>query len=158
MGKISDQSVMPPSPAIRSEANDASTVRSHGASSQRIPTLQMDPTLERMEFTPKHSHELSCLQLACDLTATQRRMEEMEQSLRAEISDLREEIRSNPRVAFSRNTVSRGIRDRRRLSSDEEFGLRNGAEERFRDVLDLELTSRARRRTRRRRLSNRSDL
>ena len=83
MGKISHQSVMPPSTAIRSEANDASNVRSHGAASQRISTLQTEPTVERMEFTPKHSHKLSCLQLARELKATQRRMEEMERSLRA---------------------------------------------------------------------------
>ena len=83
MGKISHQSVMPSSPAISSEANDASIVRIHGAASPRIPTLQTEPTVEKMEFTPKHSHELSCLQLACELKATQRRMEEMERSLRA---------------------------------------------------------------------------
>ena len=64
MGKISHQPVMPPSPASNSEANDASIVRSHGAASQRIPTLQTEPTVEKMEFTPKHSHELSCLQFA----------------------------------------------------------------------------------------------
>ena len=72
-----------------------------------------------MEFNLKHSHELSCLQLACDVKATQRRMEEMLRSLRAEISDLREEIRANPRVALSRNDVPRGTRDLRRLTSDE---------------------------------------
>ena len=33
MGKISHQPVMPPSPATRSEANDASIVRSHSAAS-----------------------------------------------------------------------------------------------------------------------------
>ena len=89
MGKIPHQPVMPPSPAISSEANDASIVRSHGAASQRIRTLQTEPTVERMEFTPKHSQELSCLELARVLKATQRRMEEMERSLRAEICDLR---------------------------------------------------------------------
>ena len=47
LGKISHQSVMPPSPATRSEANDASIVRSHGAASQRIPTLQTEPTVEK---------------------------------------------------------------------------------------------------------------
>ena len=47
MGKISHQSVMPPSPAISSEANDVSIVRSHGAASQRIPTLQTEPTVEK---------------------------------------------------------------------------------------------------------------
>ena len=65
-----------------------------------------------MEFTPKRSHELSCLHLARELKATQRRMEEMERSLRAEICDLREEIRVNPRVALSRNNVPRGTKDR----------------------------------------------
>ena len=158
MGTISHQSVMPLSLAISSEANDASIVRSHGAASQRIPTLQTEPTVERMEFTPKHSHELSCLQLARELKATQRRMEEMERSLRAEIYDLREQIRANPRVALSRNNVPRGTRDRRRLTSDEEFGFTSGAEERIQDVLDREITPRARRRTRRRRLSHRSYL
>ena len=99
MGKISHQPVMPPSPAISSEANDASIVRSHGAASQRIPTLQTEHTVEKMEVTPKHSHEFSYLQLARELKATQRRMEEMEQTLRAEIPYLREGIRANPRVA-----------------------------------------------------------
>ena len=149
---------MPPSPAISSEVNDASIVRCHGASSQRIPTLQTEPTLERMEFTTKHSHDLSCLQLAHELEATQRCMEEMERSLRAGISDLREEIRANPRVALSRNNVPQGTRDRRRLTSDEEFGSETGAEERIHDVLDREITPRAPRRTRRRRLSHGSGL
>ena len=158
MGKISHQSVMAPSPAISSEANDASTVRSHGAASQRIPTLQTEPTVERMYFTPKHSHELSCLQLARELKATRRRMEERERSLCAEICDLRGEIRANSRVAMSRRNVPRGTRDRRRLTSDEEFGFTTGAEERIQDVQDREVTPRARRRTRRRRLSTRSDL
>ena len=111
-----------------------------------------------MEFTPKHSQELSCLQLARELKAARRRMEEMEWSLRAEICDLREEIRANPRVALSRNNVPRGTRDRRRLTSDEEFGFRTGAEERIQDVPDCGITPLARRRTRRRRLSTRSDL
>ena len=66
---------MLPSPAVSSEANDASIVRSHGAASQRIPTLPTEPTVERMEFTPKYSHELSWLQLARELKATQRRLE-----------------------------------------------------------------------------------
>ena len=47
IGNISHQPVMPPSPATRSEANDASIVRIHGAASQRIPTLQMEPTVEK---------------------------------------------------------------------------------------------------------------
>ena len=158
MGKISNQSVMPPSPAMSSETNDTSIVRSHDAASQRIPTLQPEPTVERMEVAPKHSHELSCLQLARELKATQRRMEEMERSLRAEICDLREEIRANPRVALSRNNVPRGTRDRRRLNSDEEFGFTTGAEERIQDVLDREVTPRTCRRTRRRRLFTASDL
>ena len=158
MGNISHQSVMPLSPAISSEANDASIVRSHGAASPCIPTLQKEPTLERMELTPKHSHELSCLQLARGLKAIQRRMEEMERSLRAEICHLREEIRANPHIALSRNNVPPGTRERQRLTSDEEFGFTTGAEERIRDVLDREITPRARRRTRRRRLSYRSDL
>ena len=111
-----------------------------------------------MEFPPKHSHELSCLQLARELKATQRRMEEMERSLRAEIRDPREEIWANPRVALSRNNVPRGTRDRRRISSDEEFGFTTGAEESSQDFLDCEITVRARRRTRRRRLSHRSNL
>ena len=111
-----------------------------------------------MDFTPKHSHELSSLQLAHELKATHRRMEEMERALRAEICDLREEIRANPRVALSRNNVPRGTRDRRRLTSDEGFGFTTGAEDRIQDVLDREITPRARRRTRRRRLSHRSDL
>ena len=88
MGKISLQSMMPPLPAISSEVKDASIVRSHGAASQRIPTLQTEPTVERMDFTPKHSHELSCLQLARELKATQRRMEEMERSLWSARGDL----------------------------------------------------------------------
>ena len=96
MGKFSHLPVMPPSPAISLEANDASTVRSHGAASQPIPTLPTEPTVERMEFTLKNSHELSCLQLGRELKATQRSMDEMERSLRAEISDLREEIRPIP--------------------------------------------------------------
>ena len=73
MCKISHLPVMPPSPAISSEANDASIVRSHGAASQRIPTLQTEPTVEKMEYTPKHSRELSCLQLARELKATWKR-------------------------------------------------------------------------------------
>ena len=158
MGKMSHQPVMPPSPEISSEVNDASIVRSHGAASQRIPTLQTEPTVEKREFAPKHSHELSCLQLARELKATQRRMEEMERSLRAEICDLREEIRANPRVALSRKNVPRGTKDRRRLTSGQEFGFKTGAEERIQDVLDREITPRARRRTRRRRLFTRSDL
>ena len=100
-----------------------------------------------MEFAPKHSHELSCLQLARELKAIQRRMAEMEQSLSAEICDLREEIRANPRVALSRNNVPRGTRDRRRLTSDEELGFTTGAEERIQDVLNREITPRARKRT-----------
>ena len=69
-----------------------------------------------MELTPKHFHEFSCLQLTSELKATLRRMEEMERSLRAEICDLREDVRANPRVALSRNNVPRGTRDRRRLT------------------------------------------
>ena len=42
MGKISHESVMPPSPAICSEPNNASIVHSHGATSPRIPTLQLN--------------------------------------------------------------------------------------------------------------------
>ena len=158
MGKISHQSVMPPSPAISSEGNDASLVRSNGAASQRIPTVQTEPTVKRMEFTPKHSHELSCLQLARELKPTQRRMEEMERSLRAEICNLREEIRAYPRVPLSRENVRRVTRDRRRLNSDKEFGFTPGAEELIQDVLDREFTPCIRIRTRRRRLSTRSDL
>ena len=111
-----------------------------------------------MEFSPKHSHELSCLQSARELKATRRRMEEMERSLQVEIRDVREEIRANTRVALSRNNVPRGTRDRRRLTSDEEFGFTTGAAERIQDVLDREITPRAGRRTRRRRFSHRSDL
>ena len=66
MGKISHQSVMRPSPAISSEASNASILRSHGAAFQRIHTLPTEPTVERMEFTPKYCHELSCLQLDVD--------------------------------------------------------------------------------------------
>ena len=158
MGKISHRSVMPPSPATRLEANEASILRSHCAAFQRISTLQTEVTVERMEFTPKHSYELSCLQLARDLKATQLRMEEMERSLRAGICDLREEIRANPRVALSRNNVPRGTRDGRRSALGEEFGFTTGAGELIQDVLDREITPRARRRTRRRRWSTRSDL
>ena len=143
---------------MRSEANDASIVRSHGAASQLIPTLPMEPTVDRMDFAPKQSNELSCPQFRRELKATQRRMEEMERSLRAEISEIREEIRANPRVALSRNNVPRGMRDRRSLTSDEEFGFKTGAEERIQDVLDRKVTPRTRRRTRGRRLSTRSDL
>ena len=72
--------------------------------------------------------------------------------------DLREDIRANPRVALSRNNVPRGTRDRQRLTSDGEFGFTSGAEECIQDVLDRDVTPRARRRTRRRRLSSRSYL
>ena len=150
--------LMPPLPVIRSEANDASIVRRYGAASQRIPNLPTEPTVGRMESTPKRSLELSCHQLARELKATLRRMEEMERSLRAEFCDLREEIRANPPVALSRNNVPRGTRDRQRLTSDEEFGFTTGAEECIQGVLDREITPRARRRTRRRRLSTRSYL
>ena len=44
------------------------------------------------------------------------------------------------------------------MTSDEECGFTTGAEERIQDVLDREITPRARRRTRCRRLSHRSDL
>ena len=158
MGKISHQTVMPPSPAISSESNDASLVRSHDAASQRIPTLQTEPTVEKWSLLQTNSHELSCPQLERELKATQRRMEEMERSLCAEIVDLREEIRANPRVALSRNNLPRGTRDRRRLTSDEEFGFTTGAEERIQYVLDPEFTPRARRWTLRRRLSTRRDM
>ena len=84
-------------------------------------------------------------------------MEEMERSLRAEIHDMREEIRANPCAALSRNNVLRGTRDRRRFTSDEEFGFTTGAEERIQDVLDREITPRSRRRNCRRRISTRSD-
>ena len=104
---------MPPSPAISSESNDASVLSIHVAASQRIPTLPTEPTVDRMEFTPKRSHELSCLQLARERKATQRGMEAMERSLRAEIYDLREDIRANPLFALSGNNIPRGSRDRR---------------------------------------------
>ena len=105
MGKFPHQSVMTPSPAIRSEEKDASGLRIPGAPSQRVPTLPTEPTPDRMECTPKHSHELSCPQLVREWKATQRHMEEMERSLRAEICDLREEISANPLVALSGNSV-----------------------------------------------------
>ena len=158
MGKVFHLPVMTSSPAISTEANDASIVRSHCAASPRIPTLQTEPTVEKMEFTPKRPHELSCMRLARELKATQSRVEEMERSLRAEICELREENRANPRVALSRNHVPLGTRDLRRLTSDEEFGFTTGAEERIQDVRDREITPRVRRRSRRRRLSHRSDL
>ena len=47
LDKMSHRSVMPPSPATRSEANDASIVRSHAAASQSIPTLQTEPIVEK---------------------------------------------------------------------------------------------------------------
>ena len=54
--KISHQSLIPPSPAMNSEANNASVVRRHGAASQLIPTLPTEPNVDRMEFTPKRYH------------------------------------------------------------------------------------------------------
>ena len=108
MGKISHQLVMPPSPAISSGTNDASIARSHGAASQLTPTLPTESTVDRMDFAPKHSHELSRQQLESEVKATQRRIEGMEPSLHAKISDLREEIRAkSPRRVFKKQRTPR---------------------------------------------------
>ena len=50
----------------------------------------------------------SCSELARELDATQRRLNDLEYSLRAEIQDLREELRARSRVSLSREHVPRG--------------------------------------------------
>lgn len=85
-------------------------------------------------------------------------MDKMVRSLRAEHSDLREDILASPLVAWSWNDVPRGTGDRRVLNSDEECGLKTGAEESICDVFDHEVTSGARRRSSLCRLPTRSGM
>ena len=97
----------------------------------------------------------SCSELARELEATQHRMSDLEYSLRAEIQDLREELRARPRVALSREHVPRGTRDHRRYTSEDEIGFIYGAEERIQRILDRQVAQRKTkpRRHRRRRSS-----
>ena len=84
----------------------------------------------------------SCSKLARELDAPQRRLSDLEYSLRAEIQDLRRELRARTRVALSREHVPRGTRDHRRYTSKDEIGFISGAEEGIQRILDHEVAPR----------------
>ena len=100
----------------------------------------------------------SCSELARELDATQRRLSGLEYSLRAEIQDLREQLRARPRVALFREHVPRGTRDDRRYTSEDEIGFISGAEEGIQRILDREVAPwKTKPRRHRRRRSTSSD-
>ena len=100
----------------------------------------------------------SCSELARELGATQRRLSDLEYSLRAEIQDLRREVRARPRVALSREHVPGGTRDHRRYTSEDEIGFTSGAEEGIQRILDREVApQKTKPRRHRRRRSTSSD-
>ena len=100
----------------------------------------------------------SCSELARELDATQRRLSDLEYSIRAEIQDLREELRARPRLALSRERVTRGSRDHRLYTSEDESGLISGAEEGIQRIVDREVAARkTNSRRHRRRRSTSSD-
>ena len=100
----------------------------------------------------------SCSELVRELDATQRRLSDLEYSLRAEIQDLREELRARPRVDLSREHVPRGTRDHRHYTSEDEIGFISVAEEGIQRILDREVAPRKTKpRRHRRRRSTSSD-